>query len=86
MACSGGFGGSRCSGRLTAQLLILRLMTRGLLRWRRVGSSSKSSSLVAWSWAALSAVGGKAGVGPGRSACDAQGAGEGEAFGIVPGL
>jgi len=62
MTCSGGFGGSRCSGRLTAQLLILRLMTLGFWRRRRCGSSSKSSSWVAWSWAALSVVGGKAGV------------------------
>jgi hypothetical protein len=62
MVWSGGLGGLRCSGRLTAQLLILRLMTRALVRGRRWGSSSKSSSWVAWSWAALSALGGKSGV------------------------
>jgi hypothetical protein len=33
-----GWGQLRCSGRLTAQLLILRLMTLGLWRGRRGGS------------------------------------------------
>jgi hypothetical protein len=33
-----GCGQFRCSGRLTPQLLILRLMTRGFSRRRRSGS------------------------------------------------
>jgi hypothetical protein len=41
-----GWGQLRCSGRLTGQLLILRLMTRGFSRWRRSGSG----------WARISAI------------------------------
>ena len=49
MASSGrlvGLGVLRCSARLTGQLLILRLMTRGLRRRRRAGSG----------WARISAT------------------------------
>ena len=41
-----GGGQLRCSGRLTAQLLILRLMTRGFSRGLRWGSG----------WARISAI------------------------------
>jgi hypothetical protein len=58
-------GGLRCSGRLTAQLLILRLMTRGLRRGRRSGSGSARTSAIACSSAAARLWGGKSRLGAG---------------------
>ena len=42
-----GLGQLRCSGRLTGQLLILRLMTRGFWRVRRWGSGRARISAIA---------------------------------------
>lgn len=42
-----GWGQSRCSGRLTAQFDILRLMTLGFSRSRRSGSGSARISVIA---------------------------------------
>lgn len=42
-----GWGELWCSGRLTGQLLILRLITRGFLRRRRSGSGSARISEIA---------------------------------------
>jgi hypothetical protein len=42
-----GWGQLRCSGRLTGQLLILRLMTRGFSRLRRGGSGAAMISATA---------------------------------------
>jgi hypothetical protein len=60
-----GFGGSRCSGRLTPQLDILRLMTLGLVRSRRGLSRSARISVIACSWALLIVRGGKSRLGAG---------------------
>lgn len=47
LACMVGWGQLRCLGRLTGQLDILRLMTRGFLRGRRSGSGSARISVIA---------------------------------------
>jgi hypothetical protein len=60
-----GFGGLRCSGRLTPQLLILRLITRGFDRSRRGPSCSARISVIAWRWALLIVWGGKSRLGAG---------------------
>jgi len=54
-----GLAGFRCSGRLTGQLDILRLMTLGLVRSLRDGSRSARISVIAYSWALLIVRGGK---------------------------
>jgi hypothetical protein len=46
-----GWGQWRCSGRLTPQLDILRLMTRGFWRGRRSGSGPARISVIACRWA-----------------------------------
>jgi hypothetical protein len=51
LAVFDGWGQLRCSGRLTAQLLILRLMTLGFWRGRRGGSGSARISATARCWA-----------------------------------
>ena len=67
-ACAVGLGGLRCSGRLTPQLDILRLITRGLRRGRRPGSGSSRISAIACRWALSMSVGGKARLGAGGAA------------------
>ena len=54
-----GVGQLRCSGRLTPQLLILRLTTRGWARWRRSGSGAARISAIVCSCAAWVLWGGK---------------------------
>lgn len=79
MASAGGevgLGGFRCSGRLTAQLLILRLMTLGLVRSRRGPSRSARISVIACSCAAAIVRGGKSRLGAGAAAGGAEAAGE----------
>src|ERR1035437_5073019 len=60
-----GLGGLRCSGRLTGQLDILRLMTRGLDRSRRGPSVSARISTIACS-CAVAIVRGRTARGGGR--------------------
>jgi hypothetical protein len=60
-----GLGGFRCSGRLTFQLDILRLITRGLRRRRRLGSGSARISVIACSCAAARLWGKKPRLGAG---------------------
>jgi hypothetical protein len=60
-----GLGGLRCWGRLTGQLLILRLITRGLVRSRRGPSRSARISVIACSCALLIVWGGKSRLGAG---------------------
>jgi hypothetical protein len=71
-----GWGQLRCSGRLTAQLDILRLMTRGLTRARRLGSGSLRISRIARWWAAAMLWGGKSRLGAGGAAGGAEAADE----------
>ena len=71
-----GWGQLRCSGRLTPQLDILRLMTRGLVRRRRSGSGSARISAIACSWAAARLWGGKSRLGAGAAAGGAEAADE----------
>jgi hypothetical protein len=71
-----GLGGSRCSGRLTGQLLILRLITRGLDLSRRGPSRSARISVIACSCAAVIVRGGKSRLGAGAAAGGPEGAGE----------
>jgi hypothetical protein len=60
-----GCGQLRCSGRLTPQLLILRLMTLGFWRWRRSGRGSVRISAIAL-WCAVAIVrGGESRLGAG---------------------
>jgi hypothetical protein len=63
-----GLGGLRCSGRLTGQLDILRLITRGLVRSRRGPSRSARISVIACSCAAAIVRGGKSRLGAGAAA------------------
>src|SRR6266540_6495452 len=77
---------SRCSGRLTPQLLILRLMTRGLARGRRSGSGSARISASARSCAVCRLWGGKARVGAGAAAGGAEASGERQSVGVQAGL
>ena len=69
-----GWGQLRCSGRLTFQLDILRLTTRGLVRRRRGGSGWARISAIACSWAALRLWGGKARLGSGAASGGAEAA------------
>jgi hypothetical protein len=71
-----GFGGSRCSGRLTPQLDILRLMTLGLARSRRGPSCSARISVIACSCAVAIVRGGKSRLGAGAAAGGPQASGE----------
>jgi hypothetical protein len=77
-----GLGGFRCSGRLTAQLDILRLITRGLVRSRRGPSRSARISVIACSWAVAIVRGGKSRLGAGTAAGGSQAAGERQSVGI----
>jgi hypothetical protein len=63
-----GFGGLRCSARLTGQLDILRLITRGLVRSRRGPSVLARISLIASSWAVAIVRGEKSRLGAGAAA------------------
>lgn len=63
-----GLGGLRCSGRLTAQLDILRLITRGLDRSRRGPSVLARISVIACSCAVAIVRGGKSRLGAGAAA------------------
>jgi hypothetical protein len=79
MASSGGlvgWGQLRCSGRLTPQLDILRLMTRGFSRCRRAGSGSARISAIARWWARSMLGGGKSRLGAGAAAGGAEAADE----------
>lgn len=71
-----GWGQLRCSGRLTPQLDILRLITRGLRRGRRFGSGSARISAIATSRAAAMLWGGKSRLGAGGAARGAEAADE----------
>jgi len=71
-----GFGGLRCSGRLTGEFDILRLITRGLDRCRRGPSVLARFSATACSWAVWIVRGGKSRLGAGASAGGPQAAGE----------
>jgi|HubBroStandDraft_6_1064221.scaffolds.fasta_scaffold1279115_2 hypothetical protein len=71
-----GFGGLRCSGRLTGQFDILRLITRGLDRWRRGPCVLARISAIACSWAVAIVRGGKSRLGAGASAGGPQASGE----------
>jgi len=71
-----GFGGLRCSGRLAAQLLILRLITRGLMRMRRSPRGSARISAIACRCAAAIVWGGKPRLGAGGAAGSAEAASE----------
>lgn len=79
IACAGGsvgLGGLRCSGRLTAQLLILRLITRGLDRSRRGPSVLARISVTACSWAVAIVRGGKSRLCAGAAAGGPEASGE----------
>lgn len=77
-----GLGGLRCSGRLTGQLDILRLITRGLDRSRRGPRTLARISLIASSWAVAIVRGGKSRLGAGAAAGGPQAAGERQSVGI----
>src|SRR5271168_4591234 len=81
-----GCGESRCCGRLTAQLLILRLMTRGLVRSRRFSRGSARISATACSWAVARHRGGKSRVGAGAASCGPEASGERQSVGVDVGL
>jgi hypothetical protein len=81
-----GRDGLACSARLSFQLDILRLITRGLDRSRRGGSSRSQISRNVWFSARASREGGKRRLAGDVAADDAQGAGEGEPVGIVADL
>lgn len=79
MVCSaGGVGWGQLWwwGRLTAQLDILRLITRGFSRGRRLGSGSARISAIASWWARSRLWGGKPGLGSGAAAGCAEAADE----------
>jgi hypothetical protein len=76
VAGAAGLGGLRCSGRLTPQLLILRLITRGFWRRRRSGSGSAMISAIACSCAWARLWGGKSRLGAGAAAGGAEAAHE----------
>src|SRR5579872_4354843 len=84
--CRVGCGQLRCSGRLTCQPGILRLMRRGLARRRRWGSGSARISLIACWWAAVRLWGGKSRVGAGAAAGGPQAAGERQSVGVEIGF
>jgi len=71
-----GLGGFRCSGRLTPQLDILRLITRGLVRSRRGWSVLARISVIACSWAVAIVRGGKSRLCAGAAAGGPQASGE----------
>ena len=81
-----GCGQSRCSGRLTPQLLILRLMTLGLARCWRSGSGPARISVIACSCALLIVWGGKSRLGAGGAAGGAEAARERQSVGVEVGL
>ena len=71
-----GWGQLWCSARLTGQLLILRLMTRGFSRARRCGSGWARISVIACWCAAAIVRGGKPRLGSGAAAGGAEAADE----------
>lgn len=71
-----GLGGLRCWDRLTGQLDILRLMTRGLDRSRRGPSVVARISVIACSWAVAIVKGGKSRLGAGAAAGGSNASGE----------
>jgi len=71
-----GLGGLRCWGRLTGQLDILRLITRGLVRGRRGPSCWARISAIACSWAVAIVRGGKSRLGAGAAAGGPNASGE----------
>jgi hypothetical protein len=71
-----GWGQLRWWERLTPQLDILRLMTRGFSRGRRSGSGSARISAIACWWAASRLWGGKSRLGAGAAAGGAEAADE----------
>jgi len=76
----------RCSGRLTPQLLILRLMTLGFWRTRRVGSGSARISAIACWWAVVMVRGGKPGLRAGGAASGAEASDERQSVGDEIGM
>ena len=80
-----GWRGLWCLARLSFQLDILRLITRGLWRGRRV-SRWRWISARARDRARASREGGKGRLGGDLAADDVQGAGEGEPVGVDSGL
>src|SRR5690242_19710170 len=77
-----GCGQWRCAGRLTPQLLILRLTTRGLARRRRRGSVSARISAIASVCAVWRVWGGKSRVGAGAAAGGAEASGKRQSVGV----
>src|SRR3954469_6673998 len=73
-----------CSARLSGQLDILRLITRGQARWRRGGSRRSVISVRVRASARVSRPGGKCRLGRDLAAHDPQGPREGEPVGIKP--
>jgi hypothetical protein len=71
-----GLGGSRCSGRLTGQLDILRLVTRGFDRSRRGPRGLARISVIACSCAVAIVRGGKSRLGAGAAAGGPEACGE----------
>jgi len=76
VGCLVGWGGLRCSGRLTPQLDILRLITRGLVRTRRGRRRSARISVIACSCAVAIVWGGKSRLGAGAASGGPQAARE----------
>jgi hypothetical protein len=81
-----GLSGLRCSARLTGQLLILRLITRGLRRGRRGGSGCARISVIACSCAAPRLWGGKSRLGAGAATGGAEACEERQSVGDHLGL
>ena len=81
-----GWGQRRCLARLSAQLDILRLITRGLARSRRLGSRWCRISDRLSAAARASRVGGKRRLGGDLAADHVQATGEGEPVGVLAGL
>src|SRR5438309_6398218 len=81
-----GRGGLVCWARLSFQLDILRLITRGLDRNRRGGRRRSRISRRVWVSARASREGGRCRLAGDVAADDAKGAGEGDPVGIAAGL
>ena len=77
-----GCGQCRCSARLTPKLDILRLTTRALERWRRIGRRWRAISCRPSAKAAARRSGGKGRLRGHLAAHEAEGAGKGEPIGV----
>ena len=80
--CLVGCGRSWCSGRLTGHLDILRLMTLGLVRSRRLGSGSARISVIVCLCALARLWGGKSRLGSGAAPGCAEASGERQSVGV----